>query len=464
MTQQREGASFRDPNGHIYYEDSQIRRQVNTIFKKDYDLLMRSGLYEELVGLGLLIPHTELEAAAATSQKAIYKVLEPQLVPFVSYPYEWSFSQLHDAALVTLRIQTIALSRGMSLKVASAYNIQFVDGKPLLIDTLSFEIYEPGKPWVAYKQFCQHFLAPLALMAQEDVRLSQLLRVYIDGIPLDLASNLLGVKSRLKPSTAMHIHLHAKSQSKHAASASQKPEVATGKLSAQGMKALISSLESAVKAQKWHPKSLNTTWGDYYDEHSYSKAGFASKQTIVQDFLKRSKAKSVWDLGGNSGTFSRIAAELGMQTMCFDDDVVAIEYNYLELKKSGEANLLPLVVDLTNPSSSIGWAHTERKSLAERGPADTIMALALVHHLAIANNLPLEDIANYFARLGRHLIIEFVPKPDSMVKRLLASREDIFPHYTEVGFEEAFKTRYKILDKQKVIGSKRIMYLMRAKV
>lgn len=458
--QQREGASFRDPSGFIYRKDDKLYRQVNMIYKKDYDLLMSSGLYKTLVSEGLLIEHAEVDGKIP---EGAYKVLQPTLVPFVSYPYEWSFSQLKDAALATLRIQSIALTHGMGLKDASAYNIQFVNGKPLLIDTLSFEAYETGRPWVAYKQFCQHFLAPLALMAQKDVRLSQLLRVYIDGIPLDLASNLLGGMSKIKPSTAMHIHLHARSQSKHAALGSEKPVESTRQLSLQGMKALIASLESAVNAQKWHPKSLNTTWGDYYDEHSYSKAGFESKKTIVDDFLAKTKPKSVWDLGGNSGVFSRVATKRGIQTMCFDDDVVAIEYNYLKLKKSGETKLLPLVVDLTNPSSSIGWAHSERKSLAERGPCDTVMALALIHHLAIANNLPLADVTDYFARLGRDLIIEFVPKGDSMVKRLLASREDIFPSYTEAGFEEAFKTRFRIVDKQKVVGSKRIMYLMRAK-
>ena len=458
--QQREGASFRDPSGFVYREDGKLLRQVNPIYKKDYELLMSSGLYDELIQDGLLIEHTEVENK---TESEAYKVLQPTLVPFISYPYEWSFSQLKDAALATLRIQSIALTHGMGLKDASAYNIQFVDGKPLLIDTLSFEAYETGRPWVAYKQFCQHFLAPLALMAQKDVRLSQLLRVYIDGVPLDLASNLLGGMSKIKPSTAMHIHLHARSQSKHAALGSEKPVESTRQLSSQGLKALITSLESAIKAQNWHPKSLNTTWGDYYDEHSYSKAGFESKKTIVDGFLAKAKPTSVWDLGGNSGVFSRVATKRGFQTMCFDDDVVAIEYNYLELKKSGETKLLPLVVDLTNPSSSMGWAHSERKSLAERGPCDTVMALALIHHLAIANNLPLEDVADYFARLGKNLIIEFVPKGDSMVKRLLASREDIFPNYTEAGFEEAFKTRFRIVDKQKVVGSKRIMYLMRAK-
>lgn len=457
---QRDGASFRDPSGFVFKEDGVLYRQVNKSYKKDYEALNKSGLYSKLVEAKLLIPHEEVERKLSPNA---YKVIKPELVPFVSYPYEWSFGQLKDAALATLQIQNIALAHGMSLKDASAYNIQFVDGKPLMIDTLSFEIYPEGKPWVAYKQFCQHFLAPLTLMSKTDVRLSQLLRVYIDGIPLDLASNLLGAKSYLKPSTAMHIHMHAKAQSKHSASASEKPEANNQKLSAQGMKALISSLEGAIRAQKWHPHSLDTTWGDYYDEHSYSKAGFNSKKDLVRDYLVGSKTKTVWDLGGNSGVFSRIAAGLGMQAACLDDDVVAVERNYIELKKSGETKLLPLVIDLTNPSSSMGWAHRERMSLADRGPVDTVMALALVHHLAIAGNLPLGDIADYFAKLGKHLIIEFVPKPDSMVRRLLASREDIFPDYTEAGFEAAFATKYKIVAKQQVTGSKRIMYLMRAK-
>src|SRR6185436_4959816 len=183
-------ASFRDPSGFLFSRGGILYRQVNRAYQKEYARLMESGLYEKLVKAGLLIPHVEVDQPPAVEVDAL-KVIQPDRVPFISYPYEWSFGQLKSAALATLSIQKRALKMGMSLKDASAYNIQFVHGKATLIDTLSFEVYEEGEPWVAYRQFCQHFLAPLALMALKDVRLNQLLRVYIDGVPLDLVSELL---------------------------------------------------------------------------------------------------------------------------------------------------------------------------------------------------------------------------------------------------------------------------------
>jgi hypothetical protein len=188
-------SSFRDPSGFLFIREGILYRQVNQVYREDYSRLMDSGLYEKLVKNGLLITHAETDIQPADGVLS-YKVICPERVPFISYPYEWSFGQLQDAALATLSIQRRALKLGMSLKDASAYNIQFPKGKAMLIDTLSFEQYQEGEPWVAYRQFCQHFLAPLALMAYKDVRLNQLLRIYIDGIPLDLASKLLPRSTR----------------------------------------------------------------------------------------------------------------------------------------------------------------------------------------------------------------------------------------------------------------------------
>ncbi len=460
-------ASFRDPSGFVFSHNGAVYRQINQVCRADYELLMSSGLYHKLTEAKLLVAHKEMDAnqqpASPQDSGVVYKIIKPSLVEFISYPYEWSFSQLKDAALATLNIQKVALEHGMSLKDASAYNIQFIDGLPTMIDTLSFEAYQEGKPWVAYKQFCQHFLAPLALMAQRDVRLSQLLRVYIDGVPLDLASKLLGASSRIKPSTALHIHLHARSQAKHAGNNTPNNKPSAAKLSRQGMLALIHSLESAINSLKWQPKGEQTTWGDYYDKHSYTKASFNDKKAIVERYLERTRAKQVWDLGGNSGVFSRLASARNRTTLCFDDDPIAIEHNYLHAKSESNTKLLPLLVDLTNPSSGIGWAGQERSSLAQRGPADTLMALALIHHLTIGNNVPFGHVAEYFRSLGKYLIIEFVPKQDSMVKRLLMSREDVFGDYDAAGFETAFKRFFTIIETTPIKGSKRTMYLMKSR-
>ncbi|MBU0566992.1 SAM-dependent methyltransferase [bacterium] len=455
MTNGNIAGSFRDPGGFLFSCDSLIYRQVNVIYKEDYDQLINSGLYKTLVEANLLIPHEEVDIGYAKSDKA-YKIIKPELVPFISYPFEWCFSQLRDAALLTLKIQRIALDFGMSLKDGSAYNVQFRNGKPVFIDTLSFEKYHEGKPWVAYRQFCQHFLAPLALASYRDIRLNQLLRVCIDGIPLDLASLLLPFRTYLGFSLLSHIHLHAKSQKLFA----NKP-VAVGHyggMSRLSLLGLINNLKSVIRRLRW--KAEDTEWANYYEDTNYSSKALSHKKQLVAEFISRTKPESVWDLGANVGMFSRIASGQGIRTISFDIDPACVEKNYLECLKENQTNILPLILDLTNPSPSLGWANKERMSLLKRAPADTVLALALIHHLAISNNLPFSRAAEFFSQICRFLIIEFVPKDDSQVQRLLKSREDIFPDYTRQAFESEFKRCFVIRSSVKIKENKRTLYLM----
>jgi len=449
--------SFRDPSGFVFCQQDSVYRQVNRVYRDNYDYLMGSGLYEALVKAALLVPHQEVGVAYAKTSDA-YKVLKPNLIPFISYPYEWCFSQLKDAALTTLRIQKIALDFGMTLKDSSAYNIQFSKGKPILIDLLSFEKYREGQLWVPYRQFCQHFLALLALMSYKDIRLSQLLRTYLDGIPLDLASMLLPFRTRFRFSLLSHIHLHAKSQKHFANNPPKKRQYRVSRISLLG---LIDDLESATKKLCWQP--MGTEWADYYDETNYSSIAMTHKREIVAEFLNRINPEFVWDLGANTGSFSRISADKGIETISLDIDPAAVERNYLECKQKGETNLLPLWIDLTNPSPGIGWANQERTPLFERGPADTVLALALIHHLAISNNLPFSKIAEFLHRICKSLIIEFVPKSDSQVQRLLFTREDIFPDYTQPAFEKIFVEYFAIICCEKIRNTERTLFLMQAR-
>lgn len=455
-TPQAVGGSFRDPSGFVFERDGGLYRQVNPSYREHYDRLVASGLLAELVKDGLLVSHEEVSTSLGTA--GAYKVLKPERVPFISYPFEWSFGQLRDAALVTLKVQTRALAKGLSLKDASAYNVQFLRGRPVLIDTLSFEIQQDGRPWVAYRQFCQHFLGPLMLMARRDVRLSQLLRVFVDGVPVDLTSALLPTRSWLKPSALMHLHLHAMAQKKYSGGTGS-GQAKAAKVSAHSLRALVDSLRAAVAALKWAP--AGTEWGDYYSDTNYTEDAAAEKQRLVQAFHERVGPKTLWDLGANTGRFSRLASTKGIFTVAFDLDPAAVEKNYRDVVSSKNEHELPLVLDLTNPSPAFGWAGHERLSLAERGPADLVQALAIVHHLAISNNVPLVKVAAYLAELGRALVIEFVPKSDSQVKRLLASREDIFDTYTREGFEAAFRQHFTIEAAEPIAGSERILYLMR---
>lgn len=447
-----DSASFRDPSGHVFIKKGRIFRQVNKIYFPQFNKLINSGLYKHLLKEHLIVKHKII----SKSDDKI--VIEHKKVPFITYPYEWSFTMLKDAALLTLKIQKTALNNGMILKDASTYNIQFIGSSPIFIDTLSFDIYKEGETWIAYKQFCQHFLAPLALMSKVDLRMNLLLRDFIDGIPLDLASSILPITSKFNLSLLSHIHLHAGNQKRMA---NKKINTKKFKMSKFQMLSLIASLEKTISNLKLPPK--NTQWAKYYTFTNYTKKSFIEKHKIVENMLKKTGAKTVLDLGANNGEFSEISVNMGTYTIASDIDPIAIETCYLKGKKNNQKKLLPIITDLTNPSPAIGWANAERDSFADRFQVDCVMALALIHHLAISNNLPFDMIANNFSYLGKYLIIEFVPKEDSKVQILLQNREDIFDNYSQKDFEKVFSKYYKVINKNKLPESKRIIYLMQRK-
>jgi 2-polyprenyl-3-methyl-5-hydroxy-6-metoxy-1,4-benzoquinol methylase len=451
--------SYRDPTGFLYTDQGVLYRQINPSGFDDYFTLMVSGLYQDLTTAEMLISHEEVSEYDPEYPPPEI-VIKPERVAFISYPYEWSFSQLKHAAQLTLQVQKIALHKGMSLKDSSAYNIQFHRGKPILIDTLSFERYREGEPWVAYRQFCQHFLAPLALMAYTDVRLSQLLRIYIDGIPLDLASKLLPRKTSLNMSINMHIHLHAKSQERYADA-----EVDLNKnrrqMKVHQLLGLIDNLASAINKLSWN--AGQTDWAEYDHFHNYSPVAHQHKQDLVAEFLSQTQSTTVWDLGANIGKFSRIASQQKIETIAYDIDPGAVETNYLRAVEEGDEYLIPLISDLTNPSPGLGWALEERQSLLDRGPVDTVFALALIHHLVIGNNVPLSHLASFFSRICQWLIIEFIPKSDPQIKKLLQVRKDIFTEYNQDRFVAELGTYFTFLGQQKIKETERVLFLFQNK-
>lgn len=453
-------SSFRDPSGFLFSKNGILYRQINIEYQSTFEKIISSGLYDELTKKGWLVAHKEIQDTFSEKTDICYKVIRPEIVEFISYPYEWSFNQIKDAALLTLEIQKAAIAKSLILKDASAYNIQFHHGKPILIDTLSFNEYIEGAAWDGYKQFCQHFLAPLALVSRTDIRLSQLLRIYIDGIPIDLASKLLPWNANLNIGLLTHIHVHAKSQLRY--SAKRELIAKKGSVSKNGLLGLIDSLESTIRSLTWNP--AGTEWAEYYDKTNYSSSAFEKKRNLVRELVDLCEGKKIWDIGANTGEFSRAVTGNGRSVVAFDIDPAAVEKNYLQVKKNNEKGILPLVLDLTNPSSNIGWAGQERDSLEKRGPADIILSLALIHHICISNNVPLDEFASFLQRLGKFLIIEFVPKSDSQVKILLQSRKDIFPKYNMEGFESSFNKYFDMVTKLPVEGSERILYLYKNKL
>jgi len=295
------------------------------------------------------------------------------------------------------------------------------------------------------------------LMSLVDVRLARLLDRFLDGIPLDMASALLPRTSWVRLSLALHIHLHARSIRRHAHASSERVKRSRD-LGKRGLEGLIDNLESAIHRLEWTP--TGTEWAGYEDVHGYSPEALSQKERLVLEILEETRPKVVWDLGSNTGLFSRLAARVAETIVAIDGDPAAVEILYRRIKREGESRILPLWIDLTNPSPALGWAHSERRGLLNRGPADTILALALIHHLAISNNLPLERIATFFSDLAPHVIVEFVPKSDPQAQRLLVSREDIFPDYNRTEFERVFARSFRTVHSTQIEGTDRWIYSM----
>lgn len=448
--------SFRDPSGRVYISGEKILRSVNECYAENYVYAQNQGLFSFLQQEGDLLPFRELECGIEEA----WKTLEVDRVPVISYPYEWSFSQLKDAALLTLKIHREALERGMILKDASAFNVQFMSGRVVFIDILSFERWHDNQPWCAYGQFCRHFLAPLLLMVRRDLRYGLFLKEFIDGFPLDLTSSLLPWHTYLSPNICMHIHAHAWMQRKHENERASAEKARNAKLSQTAMVTLCEGLSDYVAGLSL--SGISTEWGDYYSSTNYSSYAFKEKEDIVRRVVHEKSPNIVLDLGANDGHFSKIVSEVASAVIAADIDPIAVEKHYLEVRK-GNRNIIPMIVDLINPSPALGWHGKERSSFFQRCQADMILALALVHHLAISNNVPLSKIAEMFACLGQTLIVEFVPKSDSQLQRLLASRKDIFTDYNEDGFRRAFSKYFTIEECIPVPESERKLFVMTGK-
>ena len=450
--------SFRDPAGFIFRRDGILYRQIQPPAAQDWAALHSSGLYERLVADRALVEHVEVPVAEAAAAGAV-TVIRPRMLEFISYPYEWCFTQLQEAALLTLDLQSRALDAGMRLRDASSYNVQFDAGRPILIDSLSFEVAPDTEPWPAYRQFCEHFLAPLALMSSRDPRCGLMLRDFIDGIPLDLAAGLLPWRTRLNVGLSAHVHLHARAQ-RRSGSAAQPPSKGSRPpraISATGQRALLDSLRRTVAGLRFEASGH---WAGYANSTSYSDTATASKGEIVRGMLVSAGGHTVWDLGANTGVYSSIASQAGYRVVAFDQDAGSVEAHWRQVRGVRNPAILPLVLDLSNPSPSLGWALRERGSFLDRGSPDVLMALALVHHLAIGNNVPLVGIAELFARIAPRAIVEFVPKEDPMTQRLLAARRDIFEGYTIDGFRAAFGEHFRIVRESPVTDSPRTIFLL----
>jgi hypothetical protein len=458
----RHPSSYRDPSGHIFEQDGIIYRQINKSYAEDYSQLKNSGLLAKLITKKQLVKHEEIPAIAGNVDSA-WMVIKPEKISPVSYPSEWSFDALKEGALLHLDIMETALTHDMILKDASPYNVQFVSGQAIFIDTLSFQRYNPHLPWVAYRQFCECFLFPLLLENYKRFYINQVYKCFPDGITAAETSIFLPFRSRLSLGCWLHVFLPA-------SVAKSKTKVSSGKNKVNGeirfnknkMINLLKHLRSFILGLKSNDKSP-AAWNTYYAETILSENYLTNKRTIFTQFISDLNISTAVDIGSNDGFFSNLLGSKGISVIAIDNDAPSINRLYLQCNKEA-LNILPLVVDITAPTPATGFSNLERSSFLnrlEKSGCDLILALALVHHLVIGKNIPLSMLASFFSKYTKWLLIEFVPKDDPKVTAMLATREDIFPEYNEENFERSLAVYFDLINKQKIPTTTRTMYLYR---
>jgi hypothetical protein len=384
-------------------------------------------------------------------------MLRHERIPFVSYPYEWPFSMLKDAALLQLELVAAALEEGMILKDSSPYNVQFRGARPVFVDVGSFEALREGEPWVGYRQFCMLFLYPLMLQAHQGIDFHPLLRGSIDGIaPAQAAAMLRG----LRGGVLKHVKLHAKLERRYDASSQKavRKELEDAGFSSELIKANVKGLTKLVGDLRWEPKG--SEWSEYGEICTYTDEESREKADFVRAAAATRWRALAWDLGANDGRYARIAAEHADTTVAVDVDHLTVDRLYRTLREEGREDVLPLVANRADPSPGLGWRGRERRRLEERGDPELVLALALVHHLAISANVPLAEVVDWLASLGASLVVEFPTREDPMVQRLLAGkREGTHDDYTLQTFERLLGEAFEVERRQELQGGVRVIFL-----
>jgi ribosomal protein L11 methylase PrmA len=443
----------------VYEVDGRILRTVANHFAADFDFVESTGIFQRLIAGRCLLTFEKVDAATLRTTSNTFKyLLEVPRLQFISYPYEWSFPALKAAALLHIEIHLAALEHGVTLSDASAYNVQFQGARPVFIDHLSFRRYRPGEIWAGHRQFCEQFLNPLLLRALFGIPHNAWYRGTQEGIKSQELSRLLKWRHRASWKVLTHVLLQSFFQRSVENNRVElnKDNIPAAALPLPSFQRLLKKLHSWIS--KLHPADrAKTIWQDYTITQSYSSAEAESKRRFVADFVEKEKPKSIWDLGCNTGDYCIAALEAGAEyAVGFDSDQGALESAFA---RSLEKNLpfQALFFDAANPSPNQGWNEQERSGLRSRASADAVLALAFVHHLAIARNVPLEEVLNWIINLAPAGIIEFVPKSDPMVQSLLRHREDIFPDYTREAFLTQMERKASIVSTAVVSTSGRLL-------
>jgi SAM-dependent methyltransferase len=459
---QSDAGSFRDPSGGVLRADGRIYRYFRGESAREFRRLQDAEFFGALIKGGAVIPSWEIErnqnpALYAAADDAELIVEHPK-VPFLSYCYEWPFEMLKAAAERQLQVTAEGLSNGYLVKDATPFNIQYLGGRPVFIDVASFEPYDEGASWRAYAQFCQMFLNPLLLQAKTGVPFQPWLRGSMDGIELDHLRSLLPFRSKLGKTVFLDVVLQSWLNHRFAGSERVSRSIARQKVPKPAIEGLLNRMRKQVAGLK-RPRQ-KTKWSEYEDTKAhYSSAASQFKERFVREHVQQQRPELVWDLGCNRGEYSLVAAETAGYVVAMDSDESAIGALYERVAGKAD-NVLPLVIDLMNPSPDQGWAGLERQSLRRRGQPDYALCLALVHHLAIAGNVPLPMICRWLGETAPAGIVEFVPKIDPMVQRLLATRKDVYGDYTQERFEGALEAHFRVGERATLPESNRILYAL----
>lgn len=450
----RTASSLRDPFGFLTEKkDGTLIRHVGPRLADASRRFLESDFYTSLTESRRLVEHRDVGVEFAGANGAV--VLEPRRIPVVTYPYEWPFSLLKKAALLTLDIQIEAIDAGFTLRDGTAFNVLFEGVRPIFIDFGSFDVRAEGQPWVGYKQFCEHFLAPLALSARFKRPPNLFNSVGMDGYPLDAASSMMPVRSWLNWGLLWHLHLHGRSIRKSSIDGGRNLRVKA--VSIRALKGLLTSLRSTVQSLKYPIEKGD--WATYYSDNSYSDRAMSHKEELVDTWLAAGgKCELILDLGGNAGRFSAIASKYADNVVLVDSDHDSVELAAREFEQRGVTNIYTAVLDLTDPSAGRGWAGRERPGFRSRVKPQKALALALIHHLVISAGIPMERVAAHFREISPCLIIEFVPPGDPMVDLLSANKSGQHHDYTRAGFEQAFSDHFSLKTRQELADSGRVLY------
>jgi hypothetical protein len=461
-----EPGSFRDPDSRIFTTDGRVLRLLSEQGLADWRTLSSTTLFDELVQEGSVVGTREVENVAALPEAlhgGVAGVLEHDVIPFVSYPYEWTFEMLRDAALLQLALLRRALEAGMILKDSSPYNVQWRGARPVFIDVGSFEQLREGEPWAGYRQFCMLFLYPLLLQAWKDVPFQPWLRGSLDGISPHECRSLLSVRDRFRRGVLTHVVLHDRLERRYEErDGDVKRELKSAGFRHELILANIKRLERLIRGLSWDPEG--SAWSGYELETTYSHDDAERKARFVADAVAAEGPRLVWDIGCNEGAHARIAAEAAEYVVAMDADSVVVDRLYKALRDENQTRILPLTVNIVDPPPALGWRGQERRPLLDRGRPDLTLCLALIHHVSIAGNVPVAEFLDWLHGATNGLVIEFVSPEDPMADRLLArKRPGDHPDYRADWFEQCLSERFDVVRSEPLASGTRTLYLARPK-